>query len=347
MLPDASSRVNTATVVTSTPKVQGGTATANVTFSSTPTTEIDKCITVSDNGTTLGSVCTDGSTTFCKKFIYTEPVKYDACGDYTYTNTASFVTDDKKVTGSASCSFKVKVPCVGGCTLTQGYWKTHSIYGPAPYDDTWAKIGENTPFFKSGYTYYSIMWVAPAGNAYFILAHQYIAAKLNILNGASTTTDVTAAIAGAEALFNAQGTNDVTFSAQERKSALIYATTLDNYNNGLIGPGHCSESNPKVQPLIAPNNQSQRFDVKETNNLIIYPTPANNEISINLSDYSGEQVDIEIYSTTAQLVLTKKIQEVANHIVPVNVSELAEGAYILSVKSLAHKPASKVLIIQR
>ncbi len=26
-----------------------------------------------------------------------------------------------------------------------------------------------------------------------------------------------------------------------RNQARNYATTLDNYNNGLIGPGHCSE----------------------------------------------------------------------------------------------------------
>ena len=47
-----------------------------------------------------------------------------------------------------------------GCTLTPGYWKTHSDYGPAPYDETWAEIGgeippceENTPFFNSGKSY--------------------------------------------------------------------------------------------------------------------------------------------------------------------------------------------------
>ena len=28
------------------------------------------------------------------------------------------------------------------CTLTQGYWKTHSSYGPAPYDVTWAILGD-------------------------------------------------------------------------------------------------------------------------------------------------------------------------------------------------------------
>ena len=34
----------------------------------------------------------------------------------------------------------VDVPCLGGCTLTPGYWKTHSEFGPAPYDDNWANL---------------------------------------------------------------------------------------------------------------------------------------------------------------------------------------------------------------
>jgi hypothetical protein len=80
-----------------------------------------------------------------------------------------------------------------------------------------------------------VFWTPPAGNAYYNLAHQYMAAKLNILNGASTTPAATAAIAGAEALFNAQGIGDTTLNKAERTAA------LDKYNNGLIGPGHCSE----------------------------------------------------------------------------------------------------------
>ena len=26
------------------------------------------------------------------------------------------------------------------CTRTQGYWKTHSEYGPAEYDETWNEL---------------------------------------------------------------------------------------------------------------------------------------------------------------------------------------------------------------
>ncbi len=68
--------------------------------------------------------------------------------------------------------------CSEGCTLTQGYWKTHSSYGHASYDATWAAVGENTPFFSSSSTWYSALLESPEGDAYWILAHQYIAAVL-------------------------------------------------------------------------------------------------------------------------------------------------------------------------
>jgi hypothetical protein len=83
--------------------------------------------------------------------------------------------------------------------------------------------------------------MAPAGNFYFNLSHQYAAAYLNQLNGASSTPAVTAAMTSAAALFNAQGWGDTTLSAAEKRTATSLATTLDNYNNGLKGPGHCDE----------------------------------------------------------------------------------------------------------
>ena len=89
-----------------------------------------------------------------------------------------------------------------GCSLTQGYWKTHSAYGPAPYDATWAQIGEDADFYLSGQSYYDVLWTQPKkGNAYYILAHQFIAAELNVLNGTSVPSQVAAALADAEALF--------------------------------------------------------------------------------------------------------------------------------------------------
>lgn len=129
-----------------------------------------------------------------------------------------------------------------GCTYTQGYWKTHSEHGPAPYDATWAQLanGANTPFYLSGQTYYQVFWTAPAGNPYYNLAHQYMAAYLNKLAGASQS--VNAELASAHALFSTYTPAQVAALAKTsavRAQFLALATTLDNYNNGVTGPGHC------------------------------------------------------------------------------------------------------------
>ena len=123
------------------------------------------------------------------------------------------------------------------CTLTPGYWKTHSSHGPAPYDDTWLTVGENTPFFNSGQTYYSALWVEPkGGNAYWILAHAYIAAQLN---GAASDPSVSATFSHATTLLS-DSTPTSTLTSAQRTDFINTAGILDNYNNGRISSAHCS-----------------------------------------------------------------------------------------------------------
>jgi hypothetical protein len=127
-----------------------------------------------------------------------------------------------------------------GCTLTQGYWKTHSKYGPAPYNPTWATIGETTPFFTSGVSWFNALWVPHYGNAYYILAQQYIAATLNVNNGASTTPLVDATLAASTAWFEVNN-SPVPAPSPNGQIAIGYSEVLDEYNNGLAegGPPHC------------------------------------------------------------------------------------------------------------
>lgn len=132
----------------------------------------------------------------------------------------------------------------GGCTLTPGYWKTHSIYGPAPYDDTWAQIDENTQFFLSGKSYYQVLWTSPRGNAYYNLSFHYIAAKLNFLNGASVPAEVQDAFDDATDLFNEYTPAQVAVfrgNNQVRAQFIKLAGILGDYNEGVIGPGHCDD----------------------------------------------------------------------------------------------------------
>ena len=161
-----------------------------------------------------------------------------------------------------------------GCTLTQGYWKTHSAYGPAPYDDNWARVGntddagwnaldlpdvctgdqcgEDTPFF-GGDTWYNVFWTPPAGNVYYNLAHQYMAATLNVLNGATMPAHVFDAWQEATTLFGRCGAEDFARTTRgrwglpggkcedDRGFANELAGLLDSYNNGYEGVLHCSD----------------------------------------------------------------------------------------------------------
>lgn len=253
--------INTATVGTGSNLVEGGFGTASFVFGG-PTHLIDECIIVDDDCTPSQTICVGNSL----ELNYSCPITYNTCGQYTYTNTASFTTNDNGETGSDFCTVAVNVPCQTGCTLTQGYWKTHSSYGPAPYDDNWANVGENTPFYLSNKTWYQVLWTAPQGNAYYNLAHQYIAAYLNVLNGASDAAVVNE-LACAVTLFNTWTPAQVagmSSTNKTRKKFISVASILDNYNNGLIGPGHCSESQPQAMPATVTVPDQQDFETAET-----------------------------------------------------------------------------------
>lgn len=244
-LPDGDDGVNTVTVTTS-GAVGGDTATADVDFGD-PTTVIDDCISVSDDpyGDLLPDpLCLDDLTEGSYTFEYDIEIGPVTCEEPDFVNEACFVTDDTDTEGCDDHTVVVDVNCDEGCTLTPGYWKTHSVYGPARYDDNWALVGENTAFLNSGVTWYQALWTSPGGNAYWILAHAYIAAYLNVLNGASVPAAVTTALGDAEDLLQAYTPAQIAAMSggnPVRKEFIALARILDDYNNGLTGPGHCTE----------------------------------------------------------------------------------------------------------
>lgn len=141
-------------------------------------------------------------------------------------------------TANLFCSTEACEP-VGGCTFTQGYWKTH---GPIP---TGNNVNEwpvtSLTLGSVSYTdlqLQSIFDTPASGNGLISLAHQLIAAKLNVASGADDSA-IAGAIASADALIGSLvvppvGAGSLPNSAT---SALTGALTL--YNQGDIGPGHC------------------------------------------------------------------------------------------------------------
>ena len=122
-------------------------------------------------------------------------------------------------------------PVAQNCTYTQGYWKNHELAWPV----TSLTIG------TVNYTKAELLLILnePAqGRKIVILAHQLIAAKLNIANGADASSIATT-IANADLLIGNKVIPPIGAGALTNNPATAYANTLDDYNNGLIGPGHC------------------------------------------------------------------------------------------------------------
>lgn len=135
----------------------------------------------------------------------------------------------------------VPPPPPSGCTLTQGYWKTHAE--GKKFDSTWDSVGgPNALFFASGDSWIDVFNTAPKkGNAFYILAHQYMAAVLNGYAGASQPASVVSAMSQASALLSFYSSSSlIPKSSPDRATAIMLAGILDDYNSGLIGSGHCS-----------------------------------------------------------------------------------------------------------
>ena len=155
-----------------------------------------------------------------------------------------------------------------GCTYSQSYWKTHSDkYGPAskPDDGWYTTFGPYPPgtdgpdgpiadgpdalLFDSGFTWYEVFKSpAKAGNAWYILAHQWMAAYLNYYNGAGSScgVDVVQWLSDSAVLLDAyddegSGNPLIPKDSTDRHIAIEMADWLEKYNNGYWGPGYCAE----------------------------------------------------------------------------------------------------------
>jgi hypothetical protein len=133
------------------------------------------------------------------------------------------------------------LPCASGdtCTFTQGYWKTH---GPTPTGNNsheWpvSQLQLGTVTYTE-VELQAILDTAASGNGLIALAHQLIAAKLNVAKGADPT-DVQDAITAADALIGGLVVPPVGAGFLKASVTSALTTILTNYNEGATGPGHC------------------------------------------------------------------------------------------------------------
>ncbi len=124
-----------------------------------------------------------------------------------------------------------------GCVFTQGYWANKP---GVEWPDGFSR---DAAFFSSGQTWQQVMDTpVNVSQAYYQLAHQYIAAVLNQANGASVPSGVQDILNQAENWLtnNAPSACTANGSCGTQKD---WAAILDDYNNGLYpgGPPHCGD----------------------------------------------------------------------------------------------------------
>jgi hypothetical protein len=173
------------------------------------------------------------------------------CGDALTCGTSYVVRAFAHATSTLFRSdFTANLPCAtlpcgstGQCTLTQGYWKTHGIVPLGNNEYTWpdsVKLGGLT----LGTVNYNpqqlldIFNTQAGGNGLIALAHQLIAAKLNVPNGADPTALGTA-IADADALIGGLQVPPVGSGYLAPGVTSSLTSLLTSYNEGAVGPGHC------------------------------------------------------------------------------------------------------------
>jgi hypothetical protein len=119
------------------------------------------------------------------------------------------------------------------CTYTIGYWKSHADAWPV------ASLTLGTVTYSKAQLL-SILDTPAKGNGLIILAHQLIAAKLNIAAGADPTP-VASALAAADALIGGLIVPPVGSGYLDPSAVTTVKDTLDGYNNGLLGVPHCGQ----------------------------------------------------------------------------------------------------------
>ncbi len=140
-------------------------------------------------------------------------------------------------------------PQSSGCTLTIGYWKNHAgqkkqADAVTPLLPIWLGT-EGGPLSRlvadadTAVDYLKMKTYGKQNNGITKLYAQLLAAKLNVASGASLDEAATAFAEADAYLADTDWTSWRDLSQSEKQMVLGLKDTLDAYNNGDIGPGHC------------------------------------------------------------------------------------------------------------
>lgn len=177
------------------------------------------------------------------------------------------------------------------CTFTQGYWKNHNKYRKKNQYVPWP-IDEDTVLCNK--TLLEWLSISPKGEPWIRLVHQWIASILNVANGADDSTIATCLLDAYDAIMQCPPSNNDSCH-----------DLLTEFNEGLIGPGHCDNSippeydgcGPNVCLCLDSNGESPAVDgvkiIRLNNNVDTSDLDTDADCVINVKEYD-EYLNVEL-----------------------------------------------------
>ncbi|HSE64836.1 MAG TPA: hypothetical protein VLG15_14605 [Thermoanaerobaculia bacterium] len=190
----------------------------------------NQCVTVE-----IGQLLDDsGATTSCSGSL-------ECSSAYVFRSTA------RATTAHAGAPLSPEIRCgtlfcqeaVSGCTVTAAYWRDH---GPVPTRANGFEWG--VPSLTLGSVVYTgldlqaILETPADGNGLIALAHQLIAAKLNLANGTDPAA-IADTVAAADQLIGSLVVPPGGSGYLSLEKTWGLTQLLTGYNEGAVGPGHC------------------------------------------------------------------------------------------------------------
>lgn len=101
---------------------------------------------------------------------------------------------------------------------------------------------------------------------------------------------------------------------------------------------------PDCTPIQRPTRSTEQGQAI-ISDLSMYPNPALDHVSIDLSEYAGETATINIYNNLGKVIVSQKIEEVSATPVYLPIADKNFGVHIVSIKIGNKKVISKKLMI--
>jgi SdrD B-like domain/Secretion system C-terminal sorting domain len=84
----------------------------------------------------------------------------------------------------------------------------------------------------------------------------------------------------------------------------------------------------------------------KTNDFRIFPNPAVDYIEVDLKQYEGKAVTLQVYDNFGKLVLTQSVEKASSTPVNINLNQTTNGQYLLRVTSEGRKPSMRKFFMQ-